>query len=146
MSNPRRPARARYPSPRRAGEWAWEPRRTPAPRLAPRIRRIHRTSVPETLTLAFSDAGPATTQLPPAQGVHHIVADSCSADGLSASQTTNMLVLPYIVHAGVLARINDSGVSIVQSHTAGYDGVAAALPPVISFCNAAGVHEAASGT
>ena len=51
-----------------------------------------------------------------------------------------MAVVPYMVENSILRALAGTAVSVVQSQSIGYDGVAAALPAKVAFCNAAGVH------
>lgn len=53
------------------------------------------------------------------------------------------LVVPPYMSAPTLLRALD-GVRAVQSQSIGYDGVADVLPAGVTFCNAAGVHEAST--
>ncbi|MEO8908077.1 MAG: 2-hydroxyacid dehydrogenase [Microbacteriaceae bacterium] len=55
-----------------------------------------------------------------------------------------MAVVPYMAESSILRALSDTAVSVVQSQSIGYDGVADALPAGIAFCNAAGVHEAST--
>jgi phosphoglycerate dehydrogenase-like enzyme len=55
-----------------------------------------------------------------------------------------MAVVPYMADASILRALAGTGVSVVQSQSIGYDGVAEALPAGVTFCNAAGVHEAST--
>lgn len=96
-------------------------------------------------TVTFPDAQVAEDQGEEPQGVRYLVADVRSDDWNRAATMTDMLVLPYMVPADVLERLAGSTVSVVQSQTVGYDGVAEVLPAGVAFCNAAGVHEAATG-
>lgn len=53
----------------------------------------------------------------------------------------DLLVLSYSPSAEALAKLPNTGVTVVQSQALGFDGVADALPPGIAYCNAVGVHE-----
>lgn len=55
-----------------------------------------------------------------------------------------MAVVPYMAENSILRALAGTAVSVVQSQSIGYDGVAAALPAGIAFCNATGVHEAST--
>jgi phosphoglycerate dehydrogenase-like enzyme len=55
-----------------------------------------------------------------------------------------MAVMPYMTESSILRALSGTTVSVVQSQSIGYDGVADALPAGIAFCNAAGVHEAST--
>ncbi|WP_346232670.1 2-hydroxyacid dehydrogenase [Parafrigoribacterium mesophilum] len=55
-----------------------------------------------------------------------------------------MAVVPYMSPVSTLRAIAGTGISIVQSQSIGYDGVADVLPAGTTFCNAAGVHEAST--
>jgi phosphoglycerate dehydrogenase-like enzyme len=74
-----------------------------------------------------------------------VVADVRSAQWHEVSGEVDMLVLPYMVPANELKRLSGSAVSLVQSQTMGYDGVADYLPDGVAFSNATGVHETATG-
>jgi phosphoglycerate dehydrogenase-like enzyme len=55
-----------------------------------------------------------------------------------------MAVVPYMAENSILQALSGTPVSVVQSQSIGYDGVAEVLPAGIAFCNAAGVHEAST--
>jgi len=55
-----------------------------------------------------------------------------------------MAVMPYMAPISTLRAITGTGISMVQSQSIGYDGVADVLPARITFCNAAGVHESST--
>jgi phosphoglycerate dehydrogenase-like enzyme len=55
-----------------------------------------------------------------------------------------MAVVPYMAENSILQALSGTTVSVVQSQSIGYDGVADVLPTGIAFCNAAGVHEAST--
>ncbi|AYF99499.1 hydroxyacid dehydrogenase [Protaetiibacter intestinalis] len=56
----------------------------------------------------------------------------------------DLLVLPYMIPAAELGRLNGLPVALVQSQTLGYDGVAEHLPAGITYCNALEVHESST--
>ena len=56
----------------------------------------------------------------------------------------DLMVLPYMVPPEQLSYLQAVEVSIVQSQTLGYDGVADHLPAGIRYCNATDVHEAST--
>jgi phosphoglycerate dehydrogenase-like enzyme len=60
------------------------------------------------------------------------------------SPDLTMAVVPYMAENSILRALSGTAISVVQSQSIGYDGVAAALPAGITFCNAAGVHEAST--
>lgn len=96
-------------------------------------------------TVAFPTKELAEGQGQAPDGIRYVVADIRSAHWHEVSGETDMLVLPYMVPANELKRLFGSAVSLVQSQTMGYDGVTDYLPEGVAFCNAAGVHEAATG-
>lgn len=53
----------------------------------------------------------------------------------------DLLVLPYMMPARDLERLRGLPITVVQSQTLGYDGVADHLPGGMSYCNAIDVHE-----
>ena len=55
-----------------------------------------------------------------------------------------MAVVPYMAKNSILHALSGTTVSVVQSQSIGYDGVAEVLPAGIAFCNAAGVHESST--
>ena len=59
-------------------------------------------------------------------------------------RTFDLLVLPYMIAPTALAGLAGQAASVVQSQMLGFDGVAANLPPGPLYCNAVGVHEAAT--
>ena len=56
----------------------------------------------------------------------------------------DLLVLPYMIAPAELAGLAGQAVSVVQSQMLGFDGVEHHLPPALAYCNAVGVHEAAT--
>ena len=61
-----------------------------------------------------------------------------------APEPIDLLVLPYMIPAAELARLEGVRVRVVQAQTLGYDGVADALPGGVTYCNAVEVHEAST--
>jgi phosphoglycerate dehydrogenase-like enzyme len=57
------------------------------------------------------------------------------------TERLDLAVLPYTVSSDLLRGVDPARVGIIQSQSLGYDGVQAALPPGITYCNAVGVHE-----
>ena len=55
-----------------------------------------------------------------------------------------MAVVPYMSPLSLLRAVTGTTVSVVQSQSIGYDGVADLLPAGVTYCNAAGVHEAST--
>ncbi|MEO6505366.1 MAG: 2-hydroxyacid dehydrogenase [Terrimesophilobacter sp.] len=55
-----------------------------------------------------------------------------------------MAVVPYMSPLSLLRALAGTTVSVVQSQSIGYDGVADLLPAGVTYCNAAGVHEAST--
>lgn len=68
------------------------------------------------------------------------------ADSLGVDlQEVEMVVLPYLRPAVQLNRLAElPGLRLVQTLTAGYDGVVEALPRGVQLANAAGVHDAST--
>ncbi len=60
------------------------------------------------------------------------------------AQPVDLLVLPYLTTHDTLSGLDPARVSLVQAQMLGFDGVEAALPEGITYCNAAGVHEVPS--
>lgn len=56
----------------------------------------------------------------------------------------DLVVPPYMSWPVLLRSLSVVRVRAVQSQSIGFDGVAAVLPPGVTFCNAAGVHEAST--
>ena len=56
----------------------------------------------------------------------------------------DIVVVPYMRAAQVMASLRDVATQLIQSQSIGYDGVAAILPPGRVFANAASVHEAST--
>jgi phosphoglycerate dehydrogenase-like enzyme len=57
----------------------------------------------------------------------------------------HLVVLPYLDARAELARLADlPSLRVVQTLTAGYDNVLPYLPPGVTLCNAAGVHDAST--
>ncbi|HEY9477685.1 MAG TPA: 2-hydroxyacid dehydrogenase [Microbacteriaceae bacterium] len=79
-------------------------------------------------------------RLAPVDGASFVVWDMVSAP----PPAVTMAVVPYMAEASIVRRIAGTAVSVVQSQSIGYDGVAEALPANVAFCNAAGVHEAST--
>lgn len=96
-------------------------------------------------TVAFPTKELAEGQGQAPDGIRFVVADVGSVHWQEVSAESDMLVLPYMVPANELKRLSGTAVSLVQSQTVGYDGVADYLPDGVAFCNAAGVHETATG-
>jgi phosphoglycerate dehydrogenase-like enzyme len=96
-------------------------------------------------SVTFPTEALAQSQRPAPAGVRFSVADFHSKEWDVVAGETDMLVLPYMTPASALSDLTGSRVSIVQSQMVGYDGVEAALPAGITFCNASGVHEEATG-
>jgi phosphoglycerate dehydrogenase-like enzyme len=96
-------------------------------------------------TVTFPTEALANSQRPKPAGTRFHVADIRSADWAAVAADTDMVVVPYMTPATVLQFLEGSSVSIVQSQMVGYDGVEAALPPGMTYCNAGGVHEPATG-
>ena len=102
-----------------------------------------RTDGPFSVTFPTEEL--ARSQRPAPDGVAFTVADIRSHDWVHMAGETDMIVLPYMAPASVLSALEGSRVSIVQSQMVGYDGVEAILPAGLTFCNAGGVHEEATG-
>ncbi|MDH6182061.1 phosphoglycerate dehydrogenase-like enzyme [Microbacteriaceae bacterium SG_E_30_P1] len=66
------------------------------------------------------------------------------AGGEQPPTTPDLLVLPYLITADYLSRLDGAGVALVQSQMLGFDGIASYLPPGVTYCNAVGVHEAST--
>ena len=96
-------------------------------------------------TVTFPTEELAASQRPAPEGVRFLVADIRAPEWAHVAGETDMLVLPYMAPASVLAALDGSRVSLVQSQMVGYDGVADALGVGVTYCNAGGVHEAATG-
>jgi len=96
-------------------------------------------------TITFPTEALADSQRPEPAGTRFHVADIRSADWARVAGETDMVVVPYLTPASVLEFLEGSSVSIVQSQMVGYDGVEAVLPSGMTYCNAGGVHEAATG-
>lgn len=62
----------------------------------------------------------------------------------TAPHGITMAIVPYMSPPAILQNLADTGISVVQSQSIGYDGVADVLPNGIAFCNAVGVHEAST--
>lgn len=56
----------------------------------------------------------------------------------------DLLVVPYMIPAVELRRLEGLPVALVQSQTLGYDGVSDHLPAEVSYCNAVEVHESST--
>jgi phosphoglycerate dehydrogenase-like enzyme len=95
--------------------------------------------------VTFPTEALAESQRPAPEGVRFHVADIRSPEWAAVASETDMVVLPYMTPASVLTALEGSRVSLVQSQMVGHDGVAEALPAGVTFCNAGGVHEAATG-
>jgi phosphoglycerate dehydrogenase-like enzyme len=80
------------------------------------------------------------SRLAPVDGASFVVWDMVSPPPPSVT----MAVVPYMAEASIVRALAGTDVSVVQSQSIGYDGVAAALPAGVAFCNAAGVHEAST--
>lgn len=102
-------------------------------------------SAPFPFVVTFPTAELAESQRPAPEGVVFQVADIRSPEWIAVAPETDMVVLPYMTPASVLENLAGSRVSIVQSQMVGFDGIADALPAGVTFCNAGGVHEAATG-
>lgn len=76
-------------------------------------------------------------RLQPVDGAEFVVWDMLSA----APHGVTMAVVPYMTSPDILANLAGTGISVAQSQSIGYDGVADVLPVGITFCNATGVHE-----
>jgi phosphoglycerate dehydrogenase-like enzyme len=63
----------------------------------------------------------------------------------SSVRDVELYVLPYMVGEAALAPIAQMPrLEVVQTLTAGYDGIAAHLPATVTLCNARGVHDAST--
>ena len=96
-------------------------------------------------TITFPTEELADSQRPAPVGTRFHVADIRSADWAHVAGETDMIVLPYMAPASALKALKGSRVSVVQSQMVGFDGIADMLPPGVTYCNAGGVHEAATG-
>lgn len=80
------------------------------------------------------------SRLQPVDGVEFVVWGMTDA----APHGITMAVVPYMTPVSILENLSGSRVSFVQSLSIGYDDVAGMLPKGITYCNAAGVHEAST--
>lgn len=62
-------------------------------------------------------------------------------DAAAPRERFDMVVPPYMKMAGLLERLKEIEVGLVQGQSIGYDGVADVLPDGLLFANAASVHE-----
>lgn len=62
-------------------------------------------------------------------------------DAAAPRERFDMVVPPYMKMAGLLERLKEIEVGLVQGQSIGYDGVAGVLPDGLLFANAASVHE-----
>lgn len=62
-----------------------------------------------------------------------------------APQGVDLWVPAYLTSAVAVARVGElEGLRVVQLQMAGYDGIAEKMPPGVTLCNAAGVHDDAT--
>jgi phosphoglycerate dehydrogenase-like enzyme len=64
--------------------------------------------------------------------------------GPSPRDAFDLVVVPYMSSPSLLHALDGVRVGVVQAQSIGYDGVAEVLPSGVTFCNARGVHEAAT--
>jgi phosphoglycerate dehydrogenase-like enzyme len=95
-----------------------------------------------TFTVALPDQGMLHRLSPADPGVEFIV---WTTDDTPPGRRVDLLVLPYSVSSAALPRLAAADIAVVQSQALGFDGVAGALPPGITYCNAVGVHEGPTG-
>lgn len=70
---------------------------------------------------------------------------NAAGDPPAPVEAVEYVVLPYMQPGPVLARLGDlPGLRVVQTLTAGYDGVLEALPPGVALATAAGVHDSST--
>jgi phosphoglycerate dehydrogenase-like enzyme len=77
---------------------------------------------------------------PPA-GSAFVVADPRDASWPEASQGVDLLVLPYMTSASLVAKAAGTTIIAAQAQTLGFEGIAEHLPDGVTFHNAEGVHE-----
>ncbi|HEV2428173.1 MAG TPA: 2-hydroxyacid dehydrogenase [Acidimicrobiales bacterium] len=65
-------------------------------------------------------------------------------DAPAPVDSIDLVVVPYLSGLAPLARLTGVATRLVQSQSIGYDGVADALGPGVTFANAASVHEAST--
>ena len=91
------------------------------------------------ITVSVPDAA-IQGRIAPVDGASFVVWDMVSPPPPSIT----MAVVPYMADASIVRALAGTDVTVAQSQSIGYDGVAEALPPHVTFCNAAGVHEAST--
>ena len=94
-----------------------------------------------TITVAFASQAELDRMAPAPAGARYIVWD------IEHEQPTpvDLVIARYMIPAAALAALDPATVRVVQGQSLGYDGVAAALPAGITYCNAVAVHEASTG-
>jgi hypothetical protein len=99
----------------------------------------------EPLTVTFTTVELVVSQRPAPKEVQFREAGIRAPEWRHVAGETALVVLRYMAPASAQSGLEGSRVSIVQRQMVGYDGVAEALAPGVTFCNACGVHEAATG-